>query len=381
VRRVAVLGSTGSVGTQALDVIRKHPDRFRVVALAAGSNAELLARQVDEFRPALAVLAAGDPARLEAPAGVTVRAGPAALLEAAAHPEADVVLNALVGSAGLLPTLAALDAGKTVALANKESLVAGGPLVTRRVADAPERLLPVDSEHSAVFQCLSAARLGDVRRVILTASGGPFRGRRREELEEASVAEALAHPTWRMGRKITVDSATLMNKGLEAIEAHHLFRLPIDRVEIVVHPQSIVHGLVELVDGSLLAQASRPDMRLPLQVALAWPERLPGGAEPIDLAALGRLEFEPLDAEAFPCPALALEAARRGGTAPCALNAANEEAVDAFLSGRLRFGAIPRVVERVLERHEPILDPDLDDVLGAEAWARAEARRAIGEEP
>ena len=374
-KRIALLGSTGSIGTQTLDVVRKHPDRFRIVALAAGSNAELLASQVDEFRPALAVLGAGLP---DVPAGVAAGTGPEAVAEAAAHPDADLVLNALVGSAGLLPTLAALDAGKTLALANKESLIAGGSLVMRRVAGDPARLLPVDSEHSAVLQCLAGNRLGDVRRVILTASGGPFRGRSREELEDVTVEQALAHPTWRMGRKITVDSATLMNKGLEAIEAHHLFRVPIDRVELVVHPQSIVHGIVEFTDGSCIAQASNPDMRLPLQVALAWPERLPDGAEPLDWPSLGALAFEPLDTGTFRCAALAIEAARRGATYPCVLNAANEEAVDAFLSERLRFGAIPRVIEHVLERHEPVADPALEDVLAAESWARAEARREIG---
>jgi 1-deoxy-D-xylulose-5-phosphate reductoisomerase len=375
VKRIALLGSTGSIGTQTLDVVRKHPDRFKVVALTAGSNAELLAAQVDEFRPELAVLAGG---KLDAPGAGRVSTGRDGILEAAAHPEADLVVNALVGSAGLLPTLAALDAGKTLALANKESLIAGGSLVTRRVTDAPERLLPVDSEHSAVFQCLAGNRFGDVRRVILTASGGPFRGRRREDLENVTVEEALAHPTWRMGRKITVDCATLMNKGLEAIEAHHLFRVPIDRVELVVHPQSIIHGIVEYLDGSCIAQAANADMRLPLQIALAWPERLPNGAEPLDLPAIGRLEFEPLDFDTFRCPALAIESARRGGTAPCVLNAANEEAVDAFLGERLRFGAIARVVERVLERHISVSDPTLDDVLEAERWARAEAQREIG---
>ncbi|HEU5264926.1 MAG TPA: 1-deoxy-D-xylulose-5-phosphate reductoisomerase, partial [Gaiellaceae bacterium] len=295
----------------------------------------------------------------------------------AAHPEADVVVNALVGSAGLGPTLAALDGGKTVALANKESLIAGGSLVTKRIAGHPERLLPVDSEHSAVFQCLAGNRLGDVRRVILTASGGPFRGRTASELEKVAVEDALAHPTWRMGRKITVDSATLMNKGLEAIEAHHLFGIPIDRVELVVHPRSLVHGIVEFIDGSCLAQVSTPDMRLPLQIALAWPERLPDGAEPLDWQTIGALEFEPLDGKTFPCPGLAVAAARRGGTHPCVLNAANEEAVDAFLDERLRFGGIAPVVERVLDAHDAIADPELDDVLAAEEWARSRARSEI----
>lgn len=373
-KRIALLGSTGSIGTQTLDVVRKHPDRFRVVALTAGSNAELLAAQADEFRPELAVLESGD---ADVPEGTRFATGRDALLEAAAHPDADVVVNAVVGSAGLLPTLTALDMGKTVALANKESLIAGGSIVTRRVADAPERLLPVDSEHSAIFQCLAGNRLDDVRRVILTASGGPFRGRTRDELENVTVEQALAHPTWRMGRKITVDSATLMNKGLEAIEAHHLFRVPIDRVELVVHPRSLVHGIVEYVDGSCIAQLSNADMRLPLQIALAWPERLPEGAEPLDWQTIGSLAFEPLDGETFPCPGLAVAAARRGGTFPCVLNAANEEAVEAFLSERLRFGAIPVVIERVLERHAGVAEPELDDVLEAERWARAEARKEI----
>jgi 1-deoxy-D-xylulose-5-phosphate reductoisomerase len=248
----------------------------------------------------------------------------------------------------------------------------------KRVSGAPERLLPVDSEHSAVFQCLAGNRIDDVRRVILTASGGPFRGRTREELEDVTIEQALAHPTWRMGKKITVASATLMNKGLEAIEAHHLFHVPIDRVELVVHPQSIVHGMVEFIDGSCIAQAATPDMRLPLQLALGWPDRLPDGAEPIDWQTMSSLNFEPLDTDAFPCAGLALEAARRGGTAPCVLNAANEEAVEAFLSERLRFCAISRVIEAVLEAHTSIGDPSLEDVLAAEQEARIAAREQIG---
>jgi 1-deoxy-D-xylulose-5-phosphate reductoisomerase len=371
-RRIALLGSTGSIGTQTLDVCRKHPDRFRVIALVAGRNAEALAAQVDEFRPAVAVLAEAAP-----PAGSSFATGSDAVVEAAAHPEADVVVNALVGSRGLLPTLAALDAGKAVALANKESLIAGGELVTDRVRGAPERLLPVDSEHSAIFQCLRAGRLDEVRRVVITASGGPFRGRSRAQTATATVDEALAHPTWKMGRKITVDSATLMNKGLEAIEAHHLFGIPIDRVEVVVHPRSIVHGIVEFVDGSCIAQASHPDMRLPLQIALAWPDRLPDGAEPLDWSALGDLRFEPLDHAAFPCVGLAYEAARRGGTAPAALNAANEEAVQAFLDGRLAFGAIADVNAAVLGGHDDTGEMTLESVLEAERRARSDARRRI----
>ena len=362
VKSLAILGSTGSIGTQALDVVRKHPDRFQVVALAAGRNAESLAAQCDEFRPALAALQRG---RFDPPAGTRLAHGAEGLLEAATWPEADLVLNGLVGSRGLAPTLAALDAGKVLALANKESLVAGGDLVMGRVGENLERLLPVDSEHSALWQCVAASRPGDVR------------GRSRDEIANATVGDALAHPTWRMGRKITVDSATLMNKGFEAIEAHHLFRLPVERIEIVVHPQSIVHGIAEFIDGSCLAQASVPDMRLPLQVALAWPERLSDGVEPLDWQSLGALMFEPLDREAFPGPGLAYEAVRRGGTAPAVLNAANEEAVAAFLDERLPFGRVTEVVEKALAEHDPVKNPSLDDVLAAEEWARARTRELV----
>ena len=371
-KRIAILGSTGSIGTQALDVVRKHRDEFEVVALVAGRNAELLAEQVDEFAPALPVLADAEP-----PAGSYFSTGPDAVLEAATYGGCDLVLNALVGSRGLLPTLAALDAGKTVALANKESLIAGGDLVMDKVRDHPERLLPVDSEHSALFQCLAGNRLADVRRVIVTASGGPFRGRSADELTSVTIDEALAHPTWRMGRKITVDSATLMNKGLESIEAHHLFAIPMDHVEVVVHPQSIVHGIVEFRDGSCIAQAASPDMRLPIQIALAWPDRLPEGAEPLDWAALGSLDFEPVDRSTFRCVDLAFEAARRGATYPAVMNAANEEAVAAFLDERLAFTGIPSVVEDVLSSHTPASELTLDAVLDAERWAREEARARI----
>jgi 1-deoxy-D-xylulose-5-phosphate reductoisomerase len=342
------------------------------MCLVAGRNAELLAEQVDEFSPALAVLAEG-----EAPAGSYFSTGAEAVIEAATYASCDVVLNALVGSRGLLPTLAALDAGKTVALANKESLIAGGELVTSRVRETPERLLPVDSEHSALFQCLAGNRLSDVRRVIVTASGGPFRGKGQDELAEVSVDAALAHPTWKMGRKITVDSATLMNKGLEAIEAHHLFGIPMDRVDIVVHPQSIAHGIVEFVDGSCIVQASHPDMRLPIQVALAWPERLPDGAEPLDWASIGSLDFEPVDRETFPLIDVAYDAVRRGSTYPAVMNAANEEAVYAFLDERIDFLGISAIVRDVVESHTTAGLMSVESVLEAERWARAEAQRRI----
>ncbi|HEV2685680.1 MAG TPA: 1-deoxy-D-xylulose-5-phosphate reductoisomerase, partial [Actinomycetota bacterium] len=331
-----------------------------------------LAQQVDEFAPALPVLADAEP-----PPGSYFSTGEDGVLEAATYVGADVVLNALVGSRGLLPTLAALDAGKSVALANKESLIAGGDLVMSKVRDKPERLLPVDSEHSALFQCLAGNRLSDVRRMFVTASGGPFRGRTLEDMGAVRVDEALAHPTWRMGRKITVDSATLMNKGLEAIEAHHLFGIPMDRVEVVVHPQSLVHGIVEFQDGSCILQAASADMRLPIQVALAWPDRLPEGAEPLDWSSLGSLEFEPVDRTTFRCLDIAFEAARRGRTYPAVMNAANEEAVAAFLDEQLAFLAIPSVVEDVMSVHQQAGELTLDAVLDAERWARAEARARI----
>jgi len=370
-KRLSILGSTGSIGTQALDVVRKHPDRFDVVCLVAGRNAELLAEQAEEFAPELAVLADASPA------DGSFATGNDAVEEAARFPGVDVVLNALVGSRGLGPTLAALAAEKTVALANKESLVAGGGLVMRATAGHPERLLPVDSEHSALLQCLAGNRLEDVRRVIITASGGPFRGKTRAELTGVDVEDALAHPTWRMGRKITVDSATLMNKGLEAIEAHHLFGLPMERVEVVVHPRSIIHGIVEFTDGSSLVQAANPDMRLPIQLALAWPDRLPEGAEPLDWESLGALTFEPVDHETFPAVGLAYEAARRAGTYPCVLNAANEEAVHGFLDGRIGYLDITRIVEQTLAAHDGSTPGSIEDVIDAERWARASARELM----
>lgn len=368
-KRLAILGSTGSIGTQALDIVRKYPDRFEVVALVAGRNAELLAEQVDAFAPPLAVLADGE-------TGGAFATGWEAVLAAASYPTADIVLNALVGSRGLEPTLAALDAGKTVALANKESLVAGGDLVMRRARAG--QIVPVDSEHAALAQCLAGRPSAEVRRVILTASGGPFRGRARASLTDVTVEQALAHPTWRMGRKITIDSATLMNKGLEVLEAHHLFGIDIDRVDVVVHPTSIVHAIAEFTDGSSLVAASNPDMHLPIQAALSHPERLPGAVEPVAWDGLGALTFEPVDHEAFPAIDLARAAARAGGSAPAVLNAANEEAVQAFLDGALSFLDITRIVADVVAAHTPFPIDALAAVAEAETWARAEAQRRIG---
>ncbi|MCZ7525215.1 MAG: 1-deoxy-D-xylulose-5-phosphate reductoisomerase [Acidimicrobiia bacterium] len=362
-RRVVILGSTGSIGTQALDVIRRHPDRYRVVGLAAGRNAEMLEAQARE----LGVPA--DRARLGAD-------GPEALAELAALPDADVVLNAIVGFAGLPATLAALEHGKRLALANKESLVAGGPVVARARARGGGEIVPVDSEHSAVHQALRGGRRTEVRRIVLTASGGPFRGRSREELHHVTVADALAHPTWNMGAKITIDSSTLMNKGLEVIEARELFEVDLDRIEVVVHPQSVVHGMVEFSDGATLAQLSMPDMRLPIGLALAAPERLDEPFGPVDWSEVGTLTFEPPDLDAFPCLGLAYEAGRAGGAAPAVLNGANEVAVAAFLEGRIPWTGIAEVVAEALQGGAGNVD-DVSDVLEADRVARERARKAV----
>ncbi len=372
-RRVVLLGSTGSIGTQALDIVRAHPDRFRVVGLAAGSNADLLASQAEEFGvEALALADADAAARAAAQLGRPVGAGPEAVVELAAT-GADVVLNGITGAAGLRSTLAALDVGTPVALANKESLIVGGDLVVaaaRRAGSLQTHLVPVDSEHSALAQCLRSGTAGEVGRLVLTASGGPFRGRRREELAEVTVQDALAHPTWDMGRMITINSATLMNKGLELIEAHLLFDVDWDHLDVVVHPQSIVHSMVEFVDGSTIAQLTPPDMRLPIQLALGWPDRLAHAPTAMDWTRAQELTFEPPDREAFPALDLAEEAGRRHGTHPAVLNASNEVAVGAFLDRGLPFLRIAEIVERVLTDHHGTTVRDLDDVVEADAWAR-----------
>ena len=381
-RTLVILGSTGSIGTQALEVVRRNQDRFRVVGLAAGSSHELLVGQVREFMPPLVAISDDQSATevkqvLGAIHGVEIISGPDAAEKLARESEADMVLNAMVGAVGLAPSLAALQSGKVLALANKESLVVGGELVMDLVKGEPDRLVPVDSEHSALAQCLRGERLDDLKRVIITASGGPFRGWTREELAKASVKEALAHPTWNMGPKITIDSATLMNKGLEVIEAHYLFGLDYDRIDVVVHPESIIHGLAEFTDGSTVAQMASADMRLPIQLALGFPDRLPAGIKGLDLAALGRLTFEELDREAFPALDLAYRAGRLGQTYPAALNAANEVAVLAFLEGKIRLIQIPEVVGAVLDEHDGA--PIVSEVALARAdrWARTRAAEII----
>ena len=392
VRDVVLLGSTGSIGTQAVDVVRAAPDLFRVVGLAAGGErVDLLAAQALELGVevvAVAQATAASDLQLAFYAAAQARgfssgdfavpkilAGPDAATELAAWP-CDTVLNGMTGSVGLAPTLAALNAGRTLALANKESLVAGGPLVQAAV-QRPDQLVPVDSEHSALAQCLRGGRAEEVRRLVLTASGGPFRGRSRAELADVTPAQAMAHPTWDMGPVITINSATLVNKGLEVVEAHLLFGTPYDAIDVVVHPQSLVHSMVEFVDGSTLAQASPPDMRLPIALALGWPDRLPRPAYGLDWSSATTWEFEPLDADAFPAVELCKAAGRRGGTAPAVLNAANEVCVQAFVAGALPFLGIVETVAAVVEENPHRERATLTDVLESERWARARARELV----
>ena len=381
-RRIALLGSTGSIGQQTLDVVRCFPEHFRVVAVAARSNTQLLAEQAREFAPSLVACFADTPeveraARAALPAVVLGEQG---LLEVATHAEADIVVAATSGLVGLGPTLAAINAGKTIALANKETLVMAGHLVMREAQRAGVSILPVDSEHSAVWQCLRGEQVAEVRRLLLTASGGPFRCVSLEQLRGVSVEQALAHPTWRMGPKVTIDSATLMNKGLEVLEAHWLFGIPYERIDVVVHPESIIHSMIEFIDGSVKMQASLPSMHLPILDALSYPLRLDSAdtklLRKLDWAEVARLNFEALDVTRFPCFRLALEAARRGGTYPCALVGADEEAVALFLDGKIGLLDIATLIETVLDRHRSIDEPDVPTILEACAWARRTAHEA-----
>ena len=385
--RLVILGSTGSIGRQALEVAARHPDRLQVLALAAGRQMELLAEQVRTtgaryaYSASAAEAAAGAVAtaltHLRMPPACALGEGDGPLVCLATLPEADVILVATPGRAGIQATIAALEAGKDVALANKEALVMAGPLVRRACRRTGAQVLPVDSEHIALWQCLRGEDPGAVRRVVLTASGGPLRHLSAEHLRDVTPAGALAHPTWQMGPKVTIDSATLMNKGVEIIEAHWLFDVAFDRIEVVVHPQSIVHSLVEFVDCSMKAQLSVPDMRLVIQYVLLREQRRPGLTEPLDLVRAGALTFEAPDERRFPCLALARQAGMAGGTAPAVLCSADEEAVDAFLAGRIAFPAIAEVVARTLDRHEVGEVGSLDDVIAADAWARRRAQREI----
>ncbi len=381
-RTLIILGSTGSVGTQALDVVRRNPDRFKVVGLSAGSNHELLIGQIREFLPPYVAIADEEAARdlkerLTGVRGVEMFVGPEAAERLAREVEADMVLNALVGSAGLAPTLAALQSGKTLALANKESLVVGGELVMDLIKGEPERLVPVDSEHAALAQCLRGERREDLKRVIITGSGGPFRGWTHAELAKASVKEALAHPVWQMGPKITIDSATLMNKGLEVIEAHYLFGLDYSQIHVLIHPEGLVHAIAEFRDGSMMAQLALPDMKLPIQLALAWPERLPTGIGPVPLTERP-LTFEPVDREAFPAIDLAYRVGELGLTFPAVMSAANEVAVMAFLEGKIPLTRIVEVVAEVVDEHEvPSPVVSVVSLERADAWARRRAAEII----
>ena len=379
-KAITLLGSTGSIGTQTLDILEHHPDQFRLVGIAAGNNVDLLAQQVRQFRPEIVAICNAERVGelREALAGLDpmpqILAGEEGIVEVARYGDAEAVVTGIVGCAGLLPTLAAIEAGRDIALANKETLIAGGPAVLPLVEKHGVKLLPADSEHSAIFQCLQGVPQGGLRRILLTASGGAFRDWPVEKLTQVTVADALKHPNWSMGRKITVDSATLMNKGLEVIEAHYLFGMDYDHIDIVIHPQSIIHSLIELQDTSVLAQLGWPDMRLPLLYALSWPERIYTDWEPLDLVKAGNLTFREPDHAKYPCMELAYAAGRAGGTMTAVLNAANEQAVALFLDEKIRFLDIPKVIEGVCERHQShnAPQPVLADILEADQWARAE---------
>jgi 1-deoxy-D-xylulose-5-phosphate reductoisomerase len=383
-KAIALLGSTGSIGTQTLDIVAQYPDQFRIVGLAAGRNVEMLAAQIRQFRPSIAAICEEEKlselkeAIKELDPQPVLLAGQAGVIEVARYSDAQIVVTGIVGCAGLLPTIAAIEAGKDIALANKETLIAGGPVVLPLVEKYGVKLLPADSEHSAIFQCLQGVKMGGLRRILLTASGGAFRDLPVEKLATVKVADALKHPNWSMGKKITIDSATLMNKGLEVIEAHFLFGMDYDHIDIVIHPQSIIHSLIELQDTSVLAQLGWPDMRLPLLYALSWPERIHTDWQQLDLVKAGNLTFKEPDHQKYPCMQLAYTAGRAGGSMPAVLNAANEQAVALFLEEKIEFLDIPRCIEYVCDRHQSDNrpNPSLDDIVAADEWARQEVLAA-----
>lgn len=382
-KKISVLGSTGSIGTQTLDIVAQYPDQFQVVGLAAGNNVELLSAQVHQFRPEIVAICNKDhvcalkDSLSSLDYSPIILAGEEGIVEVAGYGDAESVVTGIVGCAGLLPTIAAIKAGKDIALANKETLIAGGPVVLPLLEKYGVKLLPADSEHSAIFQCLQGVPEKGLRKIILTASGGAFRDLPVEKLSSVTVQDALKHPNWSMGRKITIDSATLMNKGLEVIEAHFLFGLDYDAIEIVIHPQSIIHSLIELQDTSVLAQLGWPDMRLPLLYALSWPERIYTDWETFDLVKVGSLTFREPDHDKYPCMQLAYAAGRAGGAMPAVLNAANEQAVALFLAEKIGFLDIPRLIETVCDRFttQNTSNPTLDDIIAADGWARAEVIR------
>jgi 1-deoxy-D-xylulose-5-phosphate reductoisomerase len=380
VKAITLLGSTGSIGTQTLDIVAQYPDKFRIVGLTAGRNVTLLAQQIRQFKPEIVAICDEDKLQelQEAIADIDPQpillAGESGVVEVAKYGDAEAVVTGIVGCAGLLPTIAAIEAGKDIALANKETLIAGGPVVNPLIEKHGVRILPADSEHSAIFQCLQGVMVGGLRRIILTASGGSFRDLPIDKLAQVTVADALKHPNWSMGQKITIDSATLMNKGLEVIEAHYLFGMDYDDIDIVIHPQSIIHSLIELQDTSVLAQLGWPDMRLPLLYALSWPERIHTDWPQLDLVKSGDLTFREPDHEKYPCMQLAYAAGRAGGSMPAVLNAANEQAVALFLEEKIAFLDIPKLIEKACDKHQAdnCENPALDDILAADKWARQE---------
>ena len=380
-KRISILGSTGSIGRSTLSVVEQFPDRYDVVALAAGNNIDLLEQQVRRFKPALVSVsgaAAAESLKKKcADLKVGIFSGVEGMIRVAAAEDADMTVSAIVGTAGLVPTMAAIRAGKSIALANKEVLVTAGELVMDECRTRKVSLLPVDSEHSAIFQCLLAGQNRDIRRLILTASGGPFRSFSKSDLAGVTTAQALKHPNWSMGKKITIDSATLMNKGLEVIEARWLFGLPPDRIRVLVHPQSIVHSMVEYRDGAVVAQLGMPDMRGPIAYALSYPERLDGASPALDLAKVGTLTFEEPDRSRFPCLGYAYDALKAGGSMPAVLSAANEVAVRYFLGEQIRYGDIARVIRSTMDAHVPTAVRTVEDALKADLWARQEAERTI----
>ncbi|QPA32084.1 1-deoxy-D-xylulose-5-phosphate reductoisomerase [Thermaerobacillus caldiproteolyticus] len=378
---ISLLGASGSIGTQTLDVIRSHPDEFRLVAMAIGKNIEVGRAIIEEFAPEL-VSVADESARMrlhsEYKGKVKIVCGEEGLIEVATHPKATIVVNAVVGSLGLVPTLKAIEAKKTIALANKETLVTAGHIVTEAAKKNEVALLPVDSEHSAIFQCLQGEQSKHIEKIILTASGGSFRDKTREQLENVTVEEALRHPNWSMGAKITIDSATMMNKGLEVIEAHWLFHLPYEQIDVLLHRESIIHSLVQFRDSSVIAQLGTPDMRVPIQYALTYPDRLElSNAKPLNLAEIGTLHFQKVDFTRYRCLQLAYEAGKAGGSLPTVLNAANEEAVEAFLQGRIAFLAIEEYIERALEHHQMVKEPTLDEIRKIDADTRHYVRSLL----